>query len=110
MAACAMRMVEIGGGIVIARALGLIREAPERLRRAELALDVLRRGAAQHLRVELRLVDPVDPSASVDEIKRTKEMGSVAVMLLGVTGDIRIDDPAMEPIWAAAKGSTPRAA
>jgi uncharacterized protein len=29
-------------------------------------------------------------------------MGSVAVMLLGVTGDIRIDDPAMEPIWTAA--------
>jgi predicted TIM-barrel fold metal-dependent hydrolase len=48
------------------------------------------------------LVDPVDPRASVDEIKRTKEMGSVAVMLLGVTGDIRIDDPPMEPIWAAA--------
>jgi hypothetical protein len=48
------------------------------------------------------LVDPVDPHASVGEIKRTKEMGSVAVMLLGVTGDIRIDDPAVEPIWAAA--------
>ncbi|HEX9272406.1 MAG TPA: amidohydrolase family protein [Candidatus Binatia bacterium] len=48
------------------------------------------------------LVDPVDPRASVDEIKRTKKMGSVAVMLLGVTGDIRIDDPPMEPIWAAA--------
>ena len=48
------------------------------------------------------LVDPVDPRASVDEIKRTKQMGSVAVMLLGVTGDIRIDDPPMEPIWAAA--------
>ena len=48
------------------------------------------------------LVDPVDPRASVEEIKRTKQMGSVAVMLLGVTGDIRIDDPPMEPIWAAA--------
>ena len=48
------------------------------------------------------LVDPVDPHVSVEEIKRTKKMGSVAVMLLGVTGDIRIDDPPMEPIWAAA--------
>jgi predicted TIM-barrel fold metal-dependent hydrolase len=57
---------------------------------------------APHRLKWVTVVDPVDPRASVDEIKRTKDMGSVAVMLLGVTGDIRIDDPAMEPIWAAA--------
>ena len=36
------------------------------------------------------VIDPVDPRASVEEIHRTKKMSSVAVMLLGVTGDIRI--------------------
>ncbi len=48
------------------------------------------------------IIDPADPQASVEEIKRTKKLGSVAVMLLGMTGDTRVDDPAMEPIWAAA--------
>jgi predicted TIM-barrel fold metal-dependent hydrolase len=48
------------------------------------------------------VIDPVDPTASVREIERGKERGAVAVMLLGVTGDVRIDDPPMEPIWAAA--------
>ena len=48
------------------------------------------------------VIDSVDPQASVREIERGKELGAVAVMLLGVTGDVRIDDPPMEPIWAAA--------
>ena len=48
------------------------------------------------------VIDPVDPQASVREIERGKKLGAVAVMLLGVTGDVRIDDPPMEPIWAAA--------
>ncbi len=48
------------------------------------------------------IVDPIDPQASVKEIERTKKMGSVGVMLLGMTGDVRIDDPQMEPIWRAA--------
>src|ERR1044071_1017048 len=48
------------------------------------------------------VIDPVDPQASVREIERGKEHGALAVMLLGVTGDVRIDDPPMEPIWAAA--------
>jgi predicted TIM-barrel fold metal-dependent hydrolase len=48
------------------------------------------------------LVDPIDPQASAREVVRTKEMGSVGVMLLGMTGDWRIDDPRIEPIWAAA--------
>ncbi len=48
------------------------------------------------------LVDPVDPHASAVEVERAKKMGAVSVMLLGVSGDFRIDDPAMEPIWAAA--------
>lgn len=48
------------------------------------------------------IVDPIDPQGSVKEIERTKEMGAVGVMLLGMTGDWRIDDPRIEPIWAAA--------
>jgi predicted TIM-barrel fold metal-dependent hydrolase len=48
------------------------------------------------------IIDPVDPRASAAEIVRTKKMGSVGVMILGMTGDVRIDDPPMEPIWAAA--------
>lgn len=48
------------------------------------------------------LIDPVDPVASAKEVERARELGAVAVMMLGVTGDIRIDDPPMEPIWAAA--------
>jgi predicted TIM-barrel fold metal-dependent hydrolase len=48
------------------------------------------------------VIDPVDPQASVREIERGKDRGAVAVMLLGVTGDVRIDDAPMEPIWAAA--------
>ena len=48
------------------------------------------------------LVDPVDPRASAGEIERAKKLGAVSVMVLGMTGDFRIDDPAMEPIWAAA--------
>ncbi len=48
------------------------------------------------------IVDPIDPKASVKEIERTREMGSVGIMLLGMTEDWRIDDPRMEPIWAAA--------
>src|SRR4030095_6144973 len=48
------------------------------------------------------VIDPVDPQASVREIERERELGAVAVMLLGVTGDVRIEDPPMEPLWAAA--------
>jgi predicted TIM-barrel fold metal-dependent hydrolase len=48
------------------------------------------------------IIDPVDPRASAAEIERTRKMGSVGVMILGMTGDVRIDDPPMEPIWAAA--------
>ena len=41
---------------------------------------------------------PIDPQASVREIERGKKLGAVGVMLLGVTGDVRVDDPPMEPI------------
>ncbi|MSP38822.1 MAG: hypothetical protein EXR70_10065, partial [Deltaproteobacteria bacterium] len=48
------------------------------------------------------VIDPIDPQSSVREIERGKKLGAVGVMLLGVTGDVRVDDPPMEPIWAAA--------
>lgn len=48
------------------------------------------------------VIDPGDPKAAAKEIERTKEMGSVGVMMIGVVGDKRIDDSSMEPIWAAA--------
>lgn len=51
------------------------------------------------------IIDPIDPEASVKEIERTKRMGAVAVMMLGVTGDCRIDDPPLQRIWAAAQAN-----
>ena len=48
------------------------------------------------------VIEPGDPKESAKEIERTKEMGSVGVMLLGMVGNKHIDDPSMEPIWAAA--------
>jgi len=48
------------------------------------------------------VIDPIDPEASAKEIERTKSLGSVAVMMLGMTGDCRVDDDTMEPIWEAA--------
>ena len=47
------------------------------------------------------VIDPADIQESVQEIRRTKEMGSAGLMLLGSVGDIQVDDPSMEPIWAA---------
>ena len=48
------------------------------------------------------VVDPADPSAAVREIERTSELGSAGVMLLGMVGEKHLDDPTLEPIWAAA--------
>ena len=48
------------------------------------------------------VVDPGDPEGAALEIIRTKEMGSVGVMVFGVYGDKSIDDPSFEPIWATA--------
>ena len=48
------------------------------------------------------VIDPGDPQEAAREIERTVEMGSVGVMLLGMVGNKHIDDPSMEPIWAAA--------
>lgn len=47
------------------------------------------------------IIDPIDPDASAKEVKRTKEMGSVGVMMLGMTGHHRVDDDPMEPVWEA---------
>ncbi len=47
-------------------------------------------------------IDPQDPKAAANEVYRTAEMGSVGVMILGMTGDFRIDDPEFEGVWAAA--------
>ena len=48
------------------------------------------------------VIDPQDPKAAAGEVYRTAEMGSVGVMILGMTGDIRVDDPELEGVWAAA--------
>ena len=48
------------------------------------------------------MVEPLLPKESAKEIARSKDMGSVGVMLLGTVGNTHIDAPAMEPIWAAA--------
>ncbi len=48
------------------------------------------------------IIDPIDPRASALEVERTREMGSVGVMMLGMTGHHRVDDDSMEPVWEAA--------
>ena len=47
-------------------------------------------------------IDPQAPEEAAKEVYRTAEMGSVGVMILGMTGDIRVDDPQLEGVWAAA--------
>ena len=47
-------------------------------------------------------IDALDPQEAAREIKRTKEMGSVGVMITGMFGDKQVDHASMEPIWAAA--------
>jgi len=48
------------------------------------------------------VIDPQDPNGAAKEIKRTKEMGSVGVMLLGMADQMHVGDPSLEPIWKAA--------
>ena len=48
------------------------------------------------------VIDPGDPKAAAAEIYRTKDMGSAGVMLLGTVGNKHLDDPSLEPVWAAA--------
>lgn len=48
------------------------------------------------------IIDPIDPGASALEVRRTRDMGSVGVMMLGMTGRHRVDDEALEPVWRAA--------
>ena len=48
------------------------------------------------------VIDPGDPKLAAKEIYRTKEMGSVGLMLLGTAGDVHLDAPSLEPIWNAA--------
>ena len=46
------------------------------------------------------VIYPHDVEESVKEIRRTKALGSVGLMLLGTVGDKHLDDPSLEPIWA----------
>jgi predicted TIM-barrel fold metal-dependent hydrolase len=48
------------------------------------------------------VIDPGDPVEAAKEIYRSKDLGSVGVMLLGMADNVHIDDASMEPIWAAA--------
>ena len=45
------------------------------------------------------VIDPSDIEESVREIRRTIELGSAGLMLLGSYGDLHLDDPSLEPIW-----------
>ena len=45
--------------------------------------------------------DPADVAESVGEIRRCREMGSVALMLLDTYGDRHLDHPSLDPIWRA---------
>ena len=47
------------------------------------------------------VIDPSDPKAAAAEIYRTRELGSVGVMIQGMLGNRHVDDPVFEPIWAA---------
>jgi len=48
------------------------------------------------------VIDFHDPAEAAREIARTKDMGSLGVMVSGVVGDRPITHPDFEPIWAAA--------
>ena len=45
------------------------------------------------------VIDPADVEESVREIRRTKDLGSVGLMLLGTYGDRHLDHPTLKPIW-----------
>ena len=45
------------------------------------------------------VIDPADVEESVREIRRTRTLGSVGLMLLGTYGDRHLDHPDFEPIW-----------
>ena len=49
-------------------------------------------------------IDPADVEESVREIHRCGEMGAIGLMLLGTYGDLHLDHPSLEPIWAATAG------
>lgn len=46
------------------------------------------------------VINPGDVEESVREIRRTKDMGSVGLMILGSVGNKHWDHPSLEPIWA----------
>jgi predicted TIM-barrel fold metal-dependent hydrolase len=48
------------------------------------------------------VIDPGDPAGAAREIERTKRLGSIGVMVLGMVGDKSIADPQFAPIWNAA--------
>jgi predicted TIM-barrel fold metal-dependent hydrolase len=48
------------------------------------------------------VIDVHDAKEAASEMVRTKEMGSVGVMLLGTYGGKSLDDPDFAPIWATA--------
>jgi predicted TIM-barrel fold metal-dependent hydrolase len=48
------------------------------------------------------VIDASDPKEIVREMERTKEMGSVGVMVLGDYGSRGLDHPDFEPMWATA--------
>ena len=49
------------------------------------------------------VIDPTDPAEAAREILRSKDMGSVGVMVAGTYGSRAIADPFFDPVWAAAQ-------
>jgi predicted TIM-barrel fold metal-dependent hydrolase len=48
------------------------------------------------------VVDPGDPAEAAKEIHRTRDLGSVGIMVPGMVGHRHLDHPDFDPIWAAA--------
>ncbi len=48
------------------------------------------------------VIDPSDLKEAAKEIYRTKDLGSSGVMVWGITGNMHLDHPDYEQVWAAA--------
>jgi predicted TIM-barrel fold metal-dependent hydrolase len=51
------------------------------------------------------VIDPSDPAEAAREIERTKQMGSVGIMVFGDYGPKGLDHPDLHPIWATAEAT-----
>jgi predicted TIM-barrel fold metal-dependent hydrolase len=47
------------------------------------------------------VVNPGDPQAAAQEVRRASEMGAIGTMILGLVGDEKLDNPKFDPLYAA---------